>query len=85
MAAYSALQEEELAAGGDGYRATRHQEFVGTEYFDEVTKVLSGGMASTLAMERSTEREQFAEARSSGRETRGAMPRASASRARTAT
>jgi isocitrate lyase len=32
---------------------------VGTSYFDEVAAVLSGGTASTLAMEGSTEKEQF--------------------------
>ena len=62
MAGYTSLQEEEFAAAESGYRATQHQEFVGTEYFDQVTKVLSGGMSSTLAMERSTEREQFSHA-----------------------
>jgi isocitrate lyase len=44
---------------GDGYDAVKHQEFVGTAYFDAVTQVVSGGRSSTLAMEGSTEREQF--------------------------
>jgi len=34
--------------------ATEHQSFVGTGYFDEVAEVISGGMASTLAMHEST-------------------------------
>jgi isocitrate lyase len=38
-----------------------HQAFVGTEYFDEVSQVLSAGTSSTLAMEGSTEREQMTE------------------------
>jgi isocitrate/methylisocitrate lyase len=59
MAAYAALQEREFAAEAQGYEATRHQEFVGTGYFDEVTQVATGGISSTLAMEGSTEREQF--------------------------
>ncbi|MCI4349943.1 MAG: isocitrate lyase [Thermoplasmata archaeon] len=59
MAAYSDLQQQEFAAEEAGYQAVRHQRFVGTEYFDEVTKILSGGMSSTLAMDGSTERQQF--------------------------
>jgi isocitrate lyase len=59
MAAYSDLQQEEFAVEEAGYQAVRHQRFVGTEYFDEVTKILSGGMSSTLAMDGSTERDQF--------------------------
>jgi isocitrate lyase len=59
MAAYSELQQEEFAAEKDGYSATRHQREVGTGYFDEVTKVISGGLASTLALGESTEAHQF--------------------------
>jgi isocitrate lyase len=59
MAAYSDLQQEEFAAEKDGYSATRHQREVGTGYFDEVTKVISGGLASTLALGESTEAHQF--------------------------
>ena len=61
MPAYVELQDAELAARERGYRATEHQAFVGTEYFDEVNQVISGGTASTLAMEGSTEREQLTE------------------------
>ena len=61
MAAYAELQDAEFVARERGYRATEHQAFVGTEYFDEVNQVVSGGTASTLAMEDSTEREQLAE------------------------
>lgn len=59
MSAYSELQQKEFEAESEGYEATRHQQFVGTEYFDEVTVVASGGKASTLGMTHSTEREQF--------------------------
>ncbi len=59
MAAYSELQEAEFAAESDGYTATRHQREVGTGYFDEVARVISGGTSSTLALEDSTEAEQF--------------------------
>jgi isocitrate lyase len=59
MSAYSALQQREFAAEDRGYTATRHQREVGTGYFDEVAQVVSGGMASTLALHDSTEKAQF--------------------------
>ena len=60
MAAYSELQEEEFRAENEGYAAVKHQSFVGASYFDDVAQVLSGGMTTTLAMDGSTESEQFA-------------------------
>jgi isocitrate lyase len=59
MAAYSQLQQAEFAAEARGYSATRHQREVGTGYFDEVTQVITGGNASTLALKGSTEEHQF--------------------------
>ncbi len=59
MSAYTELQEEEFRAEPEGYGAVKHQSFVGTSYFDDVAQVLSGGLTSTLAMEGSTEAEQF--------------------------
>jgi isocitrate lyase len=60
MAAYSALQEKEFTSEREhGYQATKHQRFVGTGYFDQVQQVISGGMASTMALAGSTEAEQF--------------------------
>jgi isocitrate lyase len=59
MVAYSGLQQEEFAAENEGYRAVKHQTFVGTGYFDDVAQVLSGGLTTTLAMDGSTEAEQF--------------------------
>ena len=61
MTAYAELQDEEFAARQRGYRATEHQAFVGTEFFDAVSQVISGGTSSTLAMNGSTEREQIAD------------------------
>jgi isocitrate lyase len=61
MSAYSELQEREFAAEIDGYRATKHQSFVGTGYFDAVTQVISSGMSSVTALKGSTEEEQFEE------------------------
>ena len=60
MAAYSELQEDEFRAEEEGYAAVKHQSFVGAGYFDDITQVLSGGLTTTLAMEGSTEEEQFA-------------------------
>jgi isocitrate lyase len=59
MAAYSELQEVELAAEPLGYTATKHQHEVGTGYFDDVAQVISGGESSTTALTGSTEQEQF--------------------------
>jgi isocitrate lyase len=62
MSAYSKLQEIEFAREADsGYRAVKHQAFVGTGYFDAVAKVIAGGASSLTALEGSTEEEQFAE------------------------
>ena len=59
MTAYVRLQQREFAMEEDGYTATRHQREVGAGYFDEVSNVISGGTASTLALVGSTEEEQF--------------------------
>ena len=61
MTAYSKLQEQEFAAEIEGYRATKHQSFVGTGYFDAVTQVITGGISSVTALKGSTEEEQFEE------------------------
>jgi isocitrate lyase len=62
MAAYARLQEAEFAAEKHGYEAVRHQEFVGTDFYDAVTEIASSGQGSTAAMEGSTEKEQFKKA-----------------------
>jgi isocitrate lyase len=60
MSAYSRLQEKEfLREQQVGYEAVKHQRFVGTGYFDSVQQVITGGSASTIALEGSTERAQF--------------------------
>ena len=59
MTAYSRLQEAEFGSERHGYTATKHQREVGTGYFDRVSKVISGGESSTLALEGSTEQAQF--------------------------
>jgi isocitrate lyase len=61
MTAYSRLQEKEFSRESEyGYEAVKHQRFVGTGYFDALTQVIAGGLASTTALEGSTESEQFA-------------------------
>ncbi|HET6933356.1 MAG TPA: isocitrate lyase [Candidatus Angelobacter sp.] len=60
MAAYSRLQEKEFeSAENHGYTAVRHQRFVGTGYFDEVAQTIANGESSMVALEGSTENEQF--------------------------
>ncbi|MFN3952589.1 MAG: isocitrate lyase [Thermaurantimonas sp.] len=59
MLAYSRLQQREFANESLGYRAVKHQAFVGTGYFDAIQNVITAGSASTLALAGSTESEQF--------------------------
>jgi isocitrate lyase len=74
MAAYTDLQEEEFQAEEEGYAAVKHQSFVGAGYFDDVAQVLSGGLTTTLAMEGSTEKEQFADQATSKSRGSGSTP-----------
>lgn len=67
MAAYSELQQAEFADERNGYTATRHQREVGTGYFDEIAQVVSEGKSSTIALDGSTEADQFQEAAAAGR------------------
>ena len=59
MSAYVKLQEHEFALEEHGYSATRHQREAGAGYFDTVLETITGGEASTLALQGSTEQEQF--------------------------
>jgi isocitrate lyase len=60
MSAYARLQDKEFASERlHGYEAVKHQRFVGTGYFDQVTQVIAGGTSSTTALAGSTETEQF--------------------------
>ncbi len=62
MTAYCRLQEKEFAREREyGYEGVKHQRFVGTGYFDAVQQVITSGMASTTALDGSTEAAQFAE------------------------
>ena len=58
MAGFSQLQQREFALQDQGFRAVKHQSFVGTGYFDYVQNTVQHG-ASTVAMNESTETAQF--------------------------
>lgn len=59
MAGYSELQEKEFALWEKGFRAVKHQAFVGTEYFDLVQTTVTRGQSAITAMDGSTEKAQF--------------------------
>ena len=59
MTAYVRLQEREFSLEADGYTAVKHQREVGTGWFDLVSRAVSQGASSTLALRGSTETEQF--------------------------
>jgi len=59
MYAYSKMQQDELADEKHGFRAAKHQSFVGAGYFDAVQNTIMAGASTTTAMDGSTEEEQF--------------------------
>ena len=59
MAGFSQLQQREFALQADGFKAVKHQSFVGTGYFDAVQTIVTSGLSSTNALKGSTEEEQF--------------------------
>ncbi len=59
MAGFSELQQREFALEPAGFKAIKHQSFVGTGYFDAVQNVVQQGQSSTTALAGSTEAEQF--------------------------
>lgn len=59
MLGYSKLQEREFVLQKEGFRAVKHQAFVGTSYFDAVQDTVMRGEGSTTAMKGSTEEAQF--------------------------
>lgn len=60
MSAYVAFQEKEFELEKKfGYKAIKHQRFVGAGYFDEVITIVSQGRSSTHALKESTEEQQF--------------------------
>jgi isocitrate lyase len=74
MTAYASLQEQEFRREReDGYRAVKHQAFVGTGYFDAIAQTIASGASSTTALSGSTEEEQFAELATETVQTRYAL------------
>jgi isocitrate lyase len=62
MTAYSKLQNREFELEEKhGFRAIKHQSFVGAGYFDDVNQVITSGQTATAALAGSTEEEQFDE------------------------
>jgi len=60
MSAFVQLQEKEFQMEREaGFRAIKHQSFVGAGYFDQVQTTVTGGEVSTAAMKGSTEEQQF--------------------------
>jgi len=59
MSAYSHFQDNEFESEKFGYKAVKHQSFVGTGYFDAVAQAISGEEFSTGALKGSTEEKQF--------------------------
>ncbi|MDW8304234.1 MAG: isocitrate lyase [Acidobacteriota bacterium] len=59
MSAYADLQEREFQLEENGYRAVKHQSFVGTGYFDDVMQVITNGASSVTSLDGSTEVDQF--------------------------
>ncbi len=60
MPAFVRLQEHEFEMQREqGFRAVKHQSFVGAGYFDQVQVTVTGGDVSTSALRGSTEEVQF--------------------------
>jgi isocitrate lyase len=59
MSAYVRLQQREFELEQHGYTSTRHQTEVGAGYFDAVLETVTGGESATLALQGSTEEDQF--------------------------
>lgn len=61
MVAYSRVQQREFEMEKLGYKATKHQSFVGAGYFDEIMMTVTERQATTTALKGSTEEAQFVE------------------------
>lgn len=60
MTAYTKVQEREFELEKNhGYKAIKHQSFVGAGYYDELLTTITEGKTSTHAMKGSTEEQQF--------------------------
>lgn len=59
MSAYAKIQNAEFESAKYGYSAIKHQSFVGTQYFDEISTIITQGKTHTTALSGSTEKHQF--------------------------
>ncbi|MBN9378844.1 MAG: isocitrate lyase [Chlamydiales bacterium 38-26] len=59
MAAFGRFQAREFDLEKKGFKALKHQSFVGAGYFDEIYSTITEGHVSTKAMKGSTEESQF--------------------------
>lgn len=59
VAAYADFQKDEFELEKQGYKALKHQSFVGAGYFDEIVSVITGGETHTHSLKGSTEEAQF--------------------------
>lgn len=60
MSAYSRFQQHEFELENRyGYKALKHQSFVGAGYYDEILMTITEGRATTHALKGSTEEQQF--------------------------
>jgi isocitrate lyase len=60
MSAYAVFQQQEMELERSaGYKALKHQSFVGAGYFDQVLMGVTSGLMSTHSMKGSTEETQF--------------------------
>ncbi len=59
MYAYAQFQDKEFELEKEGFRAVKHQSFVGAGYFDAVQNIITQGESGLGAMHGSTEEDQF--------------------------
>ena len=50
MEAFSVLQQKEFSLQEEGFRAVKHQSFVGKDFFDLVQNTFAGGESSSTAL-----------------------------------
>jgi isocitrate lyase len=81
MAAYARVQQREFELERQhGYRAIKHQTFVGAGYFDAIQIAVSGEDVATTALKGSTEEEQFTAAAADDGAQQPAAPGGAAAR-----
>ena len=59
MSAIVSLQEKEIELSKEGYTAIKHQQEVGSNYYETIGEVLLGEESELLSTKDSTETDQF--------------------------